>query len=222
MLIKTRALDKGYILGEETLYVLKKINLEIGKGEFVAIMGASGSGKSTLMNILGLLDKPDRGSYQINGAEVSGLSDDERSALRNKVMGFVFQSFFLLPRLNAIQNVGLPLLYRGVDGMERRQQALEILEKVGMLPYVNHRPQELSGGQQQRVAIARALVGKPRIIFADEPTGALDSKTGDDVMALFKRLNEQEQVTFVVVTHDPKIAGQCSRIIRIQDGVITS
>jgi len=219
-LVKITDLCKSYTLGAEKLHVLQKINVELVAGEFVAIMGASGSGKSTLMNILGLLDQPDSGSYQLAGREVSGLSDNQRSQIRNETLGFVFQSFFLLPRITALQNVGLPLLYRGIKAKDRDQVALSILEKVGMSPYVTHKPQELSGGQQQRVAIARALVGKPKIILADEPTGALDSKTGSEVMALFKLLNQEQGVTFVIVTHDPKVAQQCSRTIHIKDGVI--
>jgi putative ABC transport system ATP-binding protein len=219
-LVKITDLCKSYTLSKGKLPVLEKINMELATGEFVAIMGASGSGKSTLMNILGLLDQPDSGSYQLVGQEVCGLSDNQRSQIRNETLGFVFQSFFLLPRITALQNVGLPLVYRGIKANDRDQLAFSILERVGMAPYVTHKPQELSGGQQQRVAIARALVNKPKIILADEPTGALDSKTGSEVMALFKLLNQEHGVTFIIVTHDPRVAQQCSRTIHIKDGVI--
>lgn len=219
-LIEISNITKVYQLGDHELNVLKGINLTIAAGELIAIVGTSGSGKSTLLNILGLLDRPTTGSYHLNDQEVSTLADKELAKLRNQFIGFVFQSFFLLPRLTAVQNVGLPLLYRHTKNAESKQRALAMLEKVGMSNWAQHKPSQLSGGQQQRVAIARALVGNPRIILADEPTGALDSKTGQDVLNLFKVLNEQEKVTIIIVTHDANIAAQCQRVIHIQDGLI--
>ena len=218
--INIENLTKCYSLGEEEVPILKGIDLSIEEGELVAIMGASGSGKSTLMNIIGLLDKLTSGSYHIRGQEVSSLNDNQRSELRNQTIGFVFQSFFLLSRLNAIKNVSLPLSYRGTINAEAHQRALLMLERVGMQDRAMHKPFELSGGQQQRVAIARALIGEPAILLADEPTGALDSQTSDDVMKLFIELNRENKVTTIIVTHDPLVAKQCQRTVHIKDGVL--
>lgn len=220
-LIELNDIRKIYPLGDHELTVLKGIDLAIMPGELVAIIGASGSGKSSLLNIIGLLDRPTSGTYHLQGKEVSSLPDKELARLRNQMIGFVFQSFFLLPRLTAVQNVGLPLLYRGIKAEENKQRSLAMLERVGMGPWAQHKPNQLSGGQQQRVAIARALVGSPRVILADEPTGALDSKTGQDVMDLFRTLNTADGVTIIIVTHDAKIAAQCQRTIHIQDGLIS-
>lgn len=211
---------KSYHMGDSTLEVLKGIDFKIEQGEMVAIIGASGSGKSTLMNIIGLLDRHDGGIYLLNGRRVQTYSDDDLADIRNKTIGFVFQQFFLLSRMNALQNVALPLLYRGERGREANRQCRAVLEKVGMADYCDHRPSELSGGQQQRVAIARALVGSPSVILADEPTGALDSKIGQDVMDLFISLNREEGATIIIITHDPSVAAQCTRTVRIKDGLV--
>lgn len=219
-MIELQQVTKTYRLEEQLQTVLTDINITIAAGELVAIIGASGSGKSTLMNIIGLLDKPTTGQYLLKQQEVSGLNDDERARIRNRAIGFVFQSFFLLPRLNALKNVGLPLLYRGMHPSEIEQRAAAMLEKVGMSDRLRHLPTQLSGGQQQRVAIARALVVKPDLILADEPTGALDSKIGQSIMELFIELNRNEKRTVVIVTHDIKVARQCQRIIEIADGRI--
>jgi len=213
-------ITKSYQLGENKLQVLKGINFDVKKGDLVSIMGPSGSGKSTLMNIIGMLDHPDSGSYILNEQEVARLTSDERAVIRNKDIGFVFQSFYLLSRLTAVQNVSLPLFYRGVDSSESKKRSLEMLKRVGMYEYASHKPNELSGGQQQRVAIARALVGKPSIILADEPTGALDSKIGQEVMDFFIELNETEKNTIIIITHDANISSQCKTEVRIQDGLI--
>lgn len=221
-LIDLQQVTKSYHLGDNDLPVLKKVDLTIQQGELLSIMGASGSGKSTLMNIIGLLDRHDDGQFLLQDKQVSQYSDDELAAIRNKTIGFVFQQFFLLPRLTAIQNVCLPLLYRGIKAKQRKLRAMEELEKVGMANYANHRPSELSGGQQQRVAIARALVGDPSVLLADEPTGALDSKIGQEVMDLFVSLNRDYNRTIIIITHDPNIAAQCNRTVHIQDGLIVS
>ena len=200
--------------------VLRGVDFEVNRGDFVSIMGASGSGKSTLMNIIGLLDAPSNGSYSLDGLEVSAMTDSRRSAIRNASIGFVFQSFHLLPRLTALENVRLPLMYRGAGGAEMTRRARGALERVGMGDRAGHRPNELSGGQQQRVAIARALAGEPAIVLADEPTGALDPATGTDIMNLFAELNGEEGTTLVVITHDPEVARRCARRTHIGDGVL--
>ena len=219
-LIELRDIKKSYDLGEEKTEILHGIDLTIQSGELLAVMGASGSGKSTLMNIIGLLDRATEGVYILDGEEISDLNDNELSELRNHTIGFVFQSFFLLPRLTAEQNVGLTLNYRGTPEKEIKQRCLKMLEMVGMADRSHHKPSELSGGQQQRVAIARALVGKPKILLADEPTGALDSKTSNDVMALFKDLNKGSETTTIIVTHDEEVGKQCDRVVHIKDGLL--
>mgnify|MGYP001037999022 CR=1 FL=1 len=210
---------KSYHLEGITTTVLKAISLDVLQGDFLAIVGASGSGKSTLMNIIGLLDKADSGSYIIDNKNVGDLSDDEAAQVRNVHIGFVFQQFNLLPRFSAQQNVALPLIYRGTPPAEINERVLGALAHVGMDKYARHRPTQLSGGQQQRVAIARALVTEPQVILADEPTGALDSRTGADVMRLFTSLHQQGR-TIIMITHDDELAAQCSRQITIADGVI--
>jgi putative ABC transport system ATP-binding protein len=219
-LISLSNVIKKYHIDSVEVNVLKGVSVNISEGEMLAIVGASGSGKSTLMNIIGLLDTLDDGYYELQGRRVAGLSDDERAVLRNEYIGFVFQQFNLLSRLNALQNVALPLTYRADRASTQiKEDALRALQRVGMRDYALHRPTQLSGGQQQRVAIARALVGEPRVILADEPTGALDSATGNDIMALFHTLH-QEGRTLILVTHDERIAAQCGRRIAIADGRI--
>jgi putative ABC transport system ATP-binding protein len=221
MIIKTDNLKRSFQVGSEKVEALKGINLSVEKGEFLSIMGPSGSGKTTLMNIIGCLDTPSSGSYYLNNKLVNDLKDDELAFIRNKEIGFVFQSFHLLAKNSALNNVLLPLKYAGVNQDEAHILAKNVLDKVGLSDRLNHSPSELSGGQQQRVAIARALVNKPSIIFADEPTGNLDSQTGDDVMNLFKELNNQGQ-TIILITHEEDIAKQSKRIINIKDGLIES
>ncbi|HED09290.1 MAG TPA: ABC transporter ATP-binding protein [Caldithrix abyssi] len=221
MLIDIRALSKKYLLGTVRVLALNEISLSIERNEYVAIMGPSGSGKSTLMNIIGCLDVPTSGSYTLNGQAVASLSDDELATIRNKEIGFVFQTFNLLPRADALHNVELPLIYKGVPKAERRIIARETLEKVGLGDRMDHKPNELSGGQRQRVAIARALVNNPSIILADEPTGNLDSTTGEEIMKLFADLNAAGN-TIIVVTHEEEIARKSKRIIRLRDGRIVS
>lgn len=204
------------------LEVLKGINLSIGKGEFVSIMGHSGSGKSTMMNILGCLDKPTSGTYELDGIDISKLKSDDLAEIRNKKIGFVFQGFNLLSRTTAIENVELPMIYSAISPKERKERALKALGMVGLENRLDHMPNQLSGGQQQRVAIARAIVNDAPIIFADEPTGNLDTKTGEDVMKLFSKLNKELGCTIILVTHEEEIAKYSERIVRLVDGVITS
>ncbi len=220
-MIRLEGIYKNYQQGKNEVKVLKGIDLSVGEGEYVAIMGPSGSGKSTLMNIIGVLDRPTEGSYFLDGEDVSTLGDDECADIRNRKIGFIFQTFNLLPRMNALRNVELPLIYAGVKPRARRELALEALERVGLTDRAHHRPNELSGGQRQRVAIARALVVKPRILFADEPTGNLDSKTGEDILELFRSLNESG-ATVVMVTHESDVAMRAKRIVHIRDGLIWS
>ncbi len=220
-MIRLEGIYKNYQQGKNEVKVLKGIDLSVGEGEYVAIMGPSGSGKSTLMNIIGVLDRPTEGSYFLDGEDVSTLGDDECADIRNRKIGFIFQTFNLLPRMNALRNVELPLIYAGVRPRARRELALEALERVGLTDRAHHRPNELSGGQRQRVAIARALVVKPRILFADEPTGNLDSKTGDDILELFRSLNDSG-ATVVMVTHESDVAMRAKRIVHIRDGLIWS
>jgi putative ABC transport system ATP-binding protein len=212
---------KDYEQGREPVRVLKGIDLAVAEGEFVAIMGPSGSGKSTLMNIIGALDRPTSGTYALDGEDVSRLGDDALADIRNRKIGFVFQTFNLLPRMTAQRNVELPLVYAGVSRSERRDMAAEALRQVGLADRAGHRPNEMSGGQRQRVAIARALVIKPRILFADEPTGNLDSKTSDEIMRLFRGLNDSG-TTVVLVTHEPDIAQYAKRVVHLRDGLIWS
>jgi putative ABC transport system ATP-binding protein len=211
---------KSYRIGPTEVNVLNGVSLEIKQGELISIMGPSGCGKSTLMNIIGLLDRPSSGSFMLDGAEVSYTNDDALSEIRNQRIGFVFQQYFLLSRLTALENVALPLVYRGDTGHNSQDRCMELLKRVGMDERANHRPNELSGGQQQRVAIARALVGNPSLILADEPTGALDTQVGGEIMELFKALNAEEGITVVIITHDPGIARQCKRVAVMKDGII--
>ena len=221
MIIKTENLTKDYETGTQVVNALKGINLSVEKGEFLSIMGPSGSGKTTLMNIIGCLDSPTNGSYYLNNKSVSKLDDDELAKIRNEEIGFVFQSFHLLARNTAFENVMLPLKYAGVSKEEATKRSNNVLDLVGLSSRSKHTPAELSGGQQQRVAIARALVNEPSILFADEPTGNLDSKTGQDVMKIFKDLNKNGQ-TIILITHEDSIAKQSNRIITIMDGLIKS
>jgi len=221
-MISVQRLSKKYQMGEENIvHALRGIDLEIGSGEYVAIMGPSGSGKSTFMNIVGCLDRPSEGTYMLAGEDTSRMSDNELSTIRNKRIGFIFQTFNLLPRLDALLNVELPLVYRGMSSRERRKQAMECLERVGLADRVRHRPTELSGGQQQRVAIARAMAGSPVLVLADEPTGNLDSRSGEEIMGIFRDLNDAG-ITLAVVTHDENIARHAKRIVRFRDGVVVS
>jgi putative ABC transport system ATP-binding protein len=218
-LITTNDLWKTYVMGSEEIHALRGVSIDIEKGEYVAIMGPSGSGKSTLMNLIGCLDTPTKGSYTLNGKEVGSMNDDELARIRNEEIGFVFQTFNLLPRATALHNVELPLVYAGVSGKDRQDRAKLALEKVELTARASHRPNELSGGQRQRVAIARALVNNPSILLADEPTGNLDSKTGEEIMAVFARLHQAGN-TIILVTHEADIAAHAHRVISIRDGQV--
>jgi putative ABC transport system ATP-binding protein len=220
-MIKIEKLHKSYPIGKDSLHVLKGIDLHIREGEFVSIMGSSGSGKSTLLNIVGLLDIHDEGDYYLNGQLIKGMNEKKAAILRNKFLGFVFQSFNLISYKTALENVALPLYYKGMKRKERLKVALDYLDKVGLKDWANHLPNELSGGQKQRVAIARALVTKPKVVLADEPTGALDSTTTDSVMDLLKDIND-EGMTVFVITHEEEVAEQTKRIVRLKDGIIIS
>ena len=220
-LIDLSGINKSYRNGDQELQVLKNINLQVEEGEFLAIMGPSGSGKSTLMNIIGMLDRPSSGTYHLDGKEVARLGEKKSAKVRNQEIGFVFQQFFLLSKLNALQNVELPLIYAGVSQSKRKALAKQYLEKVELETRMHHLPSELSGGQKQRVAIARASVNRPSIILADEPTGALDTKTGEQIMELLTELNKEGK-TIIMVTHEPEIAAYAKRQIVIRDGVISS
>lgn len=218
--VDAREITKVYQMGEVQVHALRGLSITIAPGEILSIMGPSGSGKSTLMNILGCLDRPTSGEYSLNGESVAHMTDDQLADIRNRGVGFVFQSFNLLPRATALANVELPMRYAELNGRNRKQVATEALEAVGLADRIHHRPNELSGGQMQRVAIARALVNNPAIIMADEPTGNLDTKSGDEIMALLKNLNKERGTTLIIVTHDPEIAALTNRVISLRDGRI--
>lgn len=218
-MINLSNVHKSYVMGSNSLHVLKGIDLEIKQGEFVSVMGSSGSGKSTLLNILGILDNYDEGAYYLNGKLIKNISEKQAARLRNELVGFVFQSFNLISFKNAMENVALPLYYQGVSRKKRNVIAMEYLDKMGLVPWAEHMPNELSGGQKQRVAIARSLISKPKIIFADEPTGALDSQTSYEVMEILKEINN-DSITVILVTHEHDIAAMTQKIIRLKDGHI--
>ncbi|MEJ2747561.1 MAG: ABC transporter ATP-binding protein [Anaerolineae bacterium] len=219
-MITMQNITKSYEMGTQVVHALRGVDLQINEGEFVAIMGPSGSGKSTLMNIIGCLDAPDSGTYTIDGTDVSHMTDDEQAKIRNKRIGFVFQQFNLLPRTTAVKQVALPLMYAGYGRAQRIARATEALQAVGLGDRMDHRPDELSGGQQQRVAIARALATNPNIILADEPTGNLDTHSGEEIMQIFKHLHEEKGITLIMITHDPEIGERAERVIWIRDGLI--
>lgn len=218
-MITIKDLHKSYVMGDSSLHVLKGIDFSIQEGELVAIMGSSGSGKSTLLNILGMLDSADKGRYELDGVAIKNLNETKAAKYRNQFLGFVFQSFNLINYKNALENVALPLYYQGIKRKERQKQALDYLTKVGLHDWASHLPNELSGGQKQRVAIARAMASKPKVLLADEPTGALDTKTSYEVMELIQQINNEGK-TILVVTHEPDIAQMCKRIVKLKDGVI--
>lgn len=220
IVVDAKDLRKIYVMGDVEVHALRGLSIQIRHGEVLSIMGPSGSGKSTLMNMLGCLDRPTSGEYYLDGEPVADMTDDQLADIRNRKVGFVFQSFNLLPRATALANVELPLRYANVSGRERRERAIEALEAVGLGDRIHHRPSELSGGQQQRVAIARSLINDPAIIMADEPTGNLDTTSGDEIMKLLLRLNEDRDTTLIIVTHDPEIAAHTNRIVMIRDGVV--
>lgn len=220
-MISIKGLNKSYKMGKNTLHVLKGIDLEVEEGEFVAIMGSSGSGKSTLLNIIGMLDEHDTGTYELDGVKIEKLNETKAANYRNKFLGFIFQSYNLITFKNVLENVALPLYYQKVKRSDRNKIAMGYLERVGLAPWAHHMPNELSGGQKQRVAIARALAAKPKLLLADEPTGALDSKTSHEVMHLIQEINDEGK-TVLMVTHEDDIANMCKRIIRLKDGVIVS
>jgi putative ABC transport system ATP-binding protein len=220
MLIDIRDITRVYQMGQEQVHALSGVTVGVQRGEYVAVMGPSGSGKSTLMNLIGCLDTPTSGSYVLNGREVARMTDDELAAIRNQEIGFVFQTFNLLPRTNALQQVELPLVYSGLARRERRERAIKALDAVGLGDRMTHQPSEMSGGQRQRVAVARALINNPSILLADEPTGNLDSQTGNEILALFQDLNQRGN-TIVLVTHEEDVAAHARRIVRLRDGKIT-
>jgi putative ABC transport system ATP-binding protein len=217
-MIHLENIEKVYRTDKIETVALSNINLQVREGEFISIMGPSGCGKSTLLNIIGLLDEPTRGGVQLNGTKINGYRDKQLAKMRNEKLGFIFQTFHLIPDLSVVDNVEIPLLYRKLSGSERRKMALQALERVGLISRVHHFPSQLSGGQQQRVAIARAVVGKPKILLADEPTGNLDSQMGDEIMSILVELNKNEKTTVVMVTHDPRLAEKTERIVRLFDG----